>query len=112
MTSCILESIAKLKNHSNSGHMVPYNQPENALDLLTRFLRNESFVDHVLPVYTADPLPRAAKREREIEKVIESYITWRDVLLYGVFLFAGFVVGYLVSKDSRRNGYESIDDKQ
>lgn len=33
----------------NSGHLVPYNQPENALDLITRFLRNDSFADYPLP---------------------------------------------------------------
>mmetsp|Transcript_13826 Transcript_13826/g.22234 ORF Transcript_13826/g.22234 Transcript_13826/m.22234 type:complete len:571 (+) Transcript_13826:106-1818(+) len=29
----------------NSGHMVPYNQPVAAMDLLNRFLRNETFLD-------------------------------------------------------------------
>ena len=29
--------------------IVPYNQPENALDLITRFIRNESFYDYPLP---------------------------------------------------------------
>mmetsp|Transcript_14997 Transcript_14997/g.36884 ORF Transcript_14997/g.36884 Transcript_14997/m.36884 type:complete len:583 (+) Transcript_14997:269-2017(+) len=33
----------------NSGHMVPYNQPIAALDLLRRFLTNESFVDVKTP---------------------------------------------------------------
>lgn len=29
--------------------MVPYNQPQNAFDLLERFLRHDSFVDNELP---------------------------------------------------------------
>lgn len=33
----------------NSGHMVPYNQPVPAYDLLERFLRHDSFVDTELP---------------------------------------------------------------
>jgi carboxypeptidase C (cathepsin A) len=33
----------------NSGHMVPYNQPVPARDLVTRFLRKASFMDIDLP---------------------------------------------------------------
>ena len=32
---------------SDAGHMVPLNQPKAALDLLTRFLANKSFMDHI-----------------------------------------------------------------
>ena len=35
----------------NSGHLVPYNVPKPALDLVTRFLGGESFVDTDLPIY-------------------------------------------------------------
>ena len=35
----------------NSGHLVPYNVPKPALDLVTRFLGGESFVDADLPIY-------------------------------------------------------------
>ncbi|CAB9499247.1 Pheromone-processing carboxypeptidase KEX1 [Seminavis robusta] len=35
----------------NSGHLVPYNQPENALDLITRFIKNESYYDRPLPSF-------------------------------------------------------------
>lgn len=34
---------------SNSGHLVPYNQPGHALDLITRFLKRESFYDKMIP---------------------------------------------------------------
>jgi len=33
----------------NSGHLAPYNQPANALDLLRRFIDGKSFYDHDLP---------------------------------------------------------------
>lgn len=35
----------------NSGHLVPYNEPQTALELITRFLGNESFIDKVLPKF-------------------------------------------------------------
>ncbi|GKY92956.1 hypothetical protein MPSEU_000264400 [Mayamaea pseudoterrestris] len=35
----------------NSGHLVPFNQPRNALDLFTRFLQNETFADYQLPSF-------------------------------------------------------------
>jgi hypothetical protein len=39
----------------NSGHMVPYNQPGPAFDLLTRFLVKESFIDEELPQIRVEP---------------------------------------------------------
>ena len=33
----------------NCGHMVPYNRPDAAMDLLNRFLRNETFLDRPSP---------------------------------------------------------------
>jgi carboxypeptidase C (cathepsin A) len=35
----------------NSGHLVPYNVPKPALNLITRFLGGDSFVDAELPIY-------------------------------------------------------------
>lgn len=35
----------------NSGHLVPYNVPRQALDLITRFLGSETFADVDLPIY-------------------------------------------------------------
>ena len=41
----------------NSGHMVPYNVPGPAYDLLVRFLTNKSFIDEELPrVRSSDPV--------------------------------------------------------
>jgi hypothetical protein len=39
----------------NSGHMVPYNQPGPAFDLLTRFLVKTSFIDVELPQIRTKP---------------------------------------------------------
>jgi carboxypeptidase C (cathepsin A) len=44
----------------NSGHMVPYNQPVAAYDLLLRFLQHESFIDEVAPSIRVDKLTAAA----------------------------------------------------
>jgi hypothetical protein len=35
----------------NSGHLVPFNQPRNALDLFTRFLVHRTFADYDLPAF-------------------------------------------------------------
>ena len=32
----------------DAGHIVPYDQPVNALDMITRFVEDESFVEHPL----------------------------------------------------------------
>lgn len=42
----------------NSGHMVPYNQPVPAFDLLQRFLQHQSFRDQELPSFEIERMPR------------------------------------------------------
>ena len=41
----------------NAGHMVPYNQPGPALDMMIRFLKGEDFYDKPLVSYAATHLP-------------------------------------------------------
>ncbi|KAG7338085.1 serine carboxypeptidase [Nitzschia inconspicua] len=41
----------------NAGHMVPYNQPGPALDMLTRFLKGEDFYDRPLVTFSSYPMP-------------------------------------------------------
>lgn len=41
----------------NAGHMVPYNVPGPALDMVNRFLRGESFHDLPLVDFTSRPIP-------------------------------------------------------
>lgn len=41
----------------NAGHMLPYNQPGPALDMMNRFLRGESFHDEPLMDFTSRPVP-------------------------------------------------------
>ena len=54
--------IKKHKNLSllivyNAGHMVPYNQPGPALDMLIRFLKGESYYDRPLVSFASAPMP-------------------------------------------------------
>jgi hypothetical protein len=37
----------------NSGHLAPYNIPEHALDLISRFLTNTTFYDYELPNFAS-----------------------------------------------------------
>lgn len=39
----------------NSGHLMPMNQPENALDLVHRMVNGKTFQDAILPVFDAPP---------------------------------------------------------
>ena len=51
----------------NSGHLVPYNQPAHALDLIVRFLKNQSFADYPLPSFEPTwrtDQPRSSSKSR------------------------------------------------
>jgi hypothetical protein len=53
----------------NSGHMVPYNQPAPAHDLLERFLKGESFVDEVAPTIRVNSVARQHKKQMREEDI-------------------------------------------
>lgn len=117
----------------NSGHMVPYNQPEPAYDLLLRLLRNESMIDTPLPKIpmpkhhgagtTTIPPPAfwAASMVGDLPRLSESSIeapqesltsnkifalTWD----HGLVVFVAFLLGMwsqrLLSKQDRRDRQE------
>jgi len=83
----------------NSGHLVPYNQPLNALDLITRFLKNESFSDYELPSFhfsqsESSPVPQTGNgKSRGFWTVIIAFV-------------AGLGVAYIWQK--KRNDYRRI----
>jgi len=99
----------------NSGHMVPYNQPVPAFDLLTRFLRGESFIDNELPQLRvkhdktvafsmADSvIPIASSSINTVNHGIESMA----VVALIAFL-AGIVVSLLFVRGSRNAGYQRV----
>ena len=109
----------------NSGHMVPYNRPDLALDLLTRFIGNISFIDVELPHYQARHFQRSKKdvdpydsevfdydddyvdpRKRGINDFIHSYLGSICFLLIG--LFCGVMIS--CCRRGKYEGYEEIND--
>jgi carboxypeptidase C (cathepsin A) len=56
----------------NSGHLVPYNQPVHAFDLVTRFLQNKSFADHALPSFDFGYTATDKAGEQKVPSVEES----------------------------------------
>jgi len=99
----------------NSGHLVPFNQPLAALDLVTRFTLGKTFADYELPSFE---FPDEEKYFAEIEQ--DSSIVpaanhnrhgWHLVSMILVVL-ASFAGGYLVSNFQRRkSGYETINQE-
>lgn len=102
----------------NSGHLVPYNQPRHALDLLTRFLRNERFSDIALPVWPHSKAELAAYGHANDDSVIsaasgggkETQTSSASASYLKVFgyVLVGFIAGIgstLYFVFSRRNHY-------
>jgi Serine carboxypeptidase len=106
---------------SNSGHLVPFNRDEIALDLITRFLGDVSFLDKPLPKFTVRPKRQPASEKHKVRVASKGHrheptggglgstgceLGW-SVLVAAV----GFVLGFLVSRrlpKDRRGGYEMI----
>ena len=123
----------------NSGHLVPYNAPQTALELITRFLANESFIDKVLPKFdipkpiimstttaTTTPLNMKDMEQGEGVGIIQPLSRSSDetkrsqfYVTYAVILIVGFFSGYYVSRKIHsggnhnfKNGYETIQSAQ
>jgi hypothetical protein len=106
----------------NSGHMVPYNQPISAFDLLKRLLRSESFID------TESPLIRVASKSAKEEDTLVKPQYMMDSLVVGpdmkfpeiggrhlenaglviVSMFAGFVLALLFANRRAPRGYQQV----
>lgn len=106
----------------NSGHMVPYNQPGPAYDLVTRFLTKKSFIDMELPKIRIQALSRSSvsvsvnSKTESISNVEESTSSDADLSIAGgggafsvgkqhetalvaiVSMFVGFVLAMLVMR--------------
>lgn len=98
----------------NSGHMVPTNVPASAFDLITRFLNNTSFIDHVIPPVYINPNTgkiNGSKNTKVSSGAMEHHYDHRSVLAYILLAFvAGVVVSQLISRhmNKKRYGYESV----
>jgi hypothetical protein len=102
----------------NSGHLVPYNQPVNALDLITRVLKNEHFGDHKLPSfdfgYTAATTKTTndARTQTIAQYAKEESRQYRLWLILPFFIvFAGsFATGFVASDQWRKLQYSRVPD--
>jgi hypothetical protein len=91
----------------NSGHLVPFNRPVAALDLIERLLTEKSYVDQKIePIIVDVTLP---PDEKDDTMANTSAQTHRVELLLAVVV--AFVTGYLVSRfqhNGKLAGYESV----
>lgn len=96
----------------NSGHLVPYNQPAAAFDLLTRFLRNESFLDYDLPSFDFGYRDNKASvtTDSQYADMSSSSTSW---FVIATTLLLGLTLGWLASclwfGKRRFRGYREID---
>ena len=100
----------------NSGHLVPFNQDEIALELVTRFLGNVSFLDKPLPkfhIHRTHPTDAATDKSMQIDQINPyrpRYHFIRDVVGASIFMLLGSVIGFIWSRRSTkgRNLYQVI----
>jgi len=90
----------------NSGHLVPYNVPVQALDLVTRLVTNKPFGDVTIPVVFEAPTLRPLPKKKE-----KSKSGFRPAVL-GFIAGVAAVFGYLRYQDERRRqeAYEQVGD--
>jgi hypothetical protein len=97
----------------NSGHLVPYNQPSNALDLITRFLKGDSFSDYPLPSFDFG-YNKDKKQPNETVKSSDTIPTSVDPPMHHNFwlvasLLVAFACGFgTASLCKRKPGYSRI----
>lgn len=95
----------------NSGHLVPFNQPLAALDLVTRFTLGKSFADYKLPSFEfagqEKYMPFTGKSGDFDVSHDHHGGHWLSTILMIVAAFAG---GYVFSSwhRKRRSGYDSV----
>jgi len=97
----------------NSGHLVPFNQPRAALDLVTRFMVGKSFADYELPSFEFEGQEKYLPDSKQLGRSTEFAVNherqgwqWLSTIL---FVLAAFAAGYVfASWHRKRSGYESI----
>ena len=99
----------------NSGHLVPYNVPRPALDLIARFLGGKSFVDADLPIFPGvggGPSHRGISKMSSVVAAINSGEGGEDDgyhhVLVGVLCFVGGIVcSFILGKHINKKGMYS-----
>jgi hypothetical protein len=109
----------------NSGHLVPFNRPAHALELVERFLERKPFLDIPLPSFVLSiPTPPpggSSKDDDSFEFSLDDESTDSDSIakkpkwlsakwVIGQICFAAtcFLAGVLVSHSWRRGGYQPV----
>jgi hypothetical protein len=100
----------------NSGHLVPFNQDEIALELVTRFLGNVSFLDKPLPkfhIHRAHSIASEHSQNLQVNQINPyrpRHHIIRDVIGAFICMLLGSVIGFIVSERSAkgRNLYQTI----
>jgi len=88
----------------NSGHLVPYNRPVAALDLIERLLKGQSYVDKVIePIIVDVTIPEDSDDGYNTPR----HRRWLEMVIVIIVAFAG---GYFVSRFHHRksDGYQSV----
>lgn len=93
----------------NSGHLVPYNVPLQALDLVTRLVSNETFGDVTIPVVFEAPTSPLSERKKEVSTRTSSGFL---PAFLGFLAGVAAVIGYFKFQDKRRRQeeYEQVGD--
>jgi hypothetical protein len=94
----------------NSGHLVPNNRPVAALDLITRFVRGESYLDLALPRFDRpeqDSFLSSKTNEATTRTAGRSGVN--DVVVLVAVAISFFCLGLFVARgDRKRMGYTAI----
>lgn len=100
----------------NSGHLVPFNQPKQALDLVERFLQDSSFQDIPLPSFVLSSRQSRVKSFDSQEQLL--YVSHKTstrqhscqgwILAQCIGGIACFLAGVIVSQSWKRHGYDAV----
>ena len=93
----------------NSGHLVPYNVPVQALDLVSRLVTNKSFADVTIPVvFEASSMPSFAQPKEKEKHSGHGFVP----AFVGFLAGGGAVFAYLKFQGKRRRevSYEPVGD--
>lgn len=112
----------------NSGHMVPYNVPVPAFDLLNRFLTHSSFIDVDLPKVRVKPFHEIKTKEHESSKMhynaaalgdaissssvhaLSAGDHWHTIGVAAVSMLVGFLLALVMVRRSTTRGYQRVPD--
>ena len=98
----------------NSGHFVPNNRPEQALDLLTRFLTDQPFQDVMLPTFELPPTKRNHPERAIPVSHNDAHAYFHAILLLVVAIvcfFTGMVVASRIGWGHHRADYTPIPNE-